>query len=550
MLGMLPDFGAPVTFFLNADYRERVPIKVPLTAKQITRMNRDVAFALRHGKQKASNRRISIAQEIEAERKPKTSDEDKIASLQAPITEKCDRTFAKHAAEPMNHIIKIPSTAAAAAAAAESPGKPSYVQRAAIAKAVVRELRRRADEDDPAPKPEAKANESAWDQSAPPAETWDTNDTQMAQKSTDAQQVLDLFVHVHGTKHFTVGGIDDPANVPAVAPITKYDNPAPKFLSKVDQFVNVEPNPATAKVAWTAGQNKLVDDAAHRASQARPDNLMGSLLHLTNSLVNRIMSRCDLMIAILLINALVLTITSRILSIAMLVASTLVTTISSSASSTSTYSRGRPPGDNHGMQRRSRSPQEYRNGYYDDQSPHNYPPPPRHNALENGGPSNDGPGNGPHDLPEYPESELTQECVLRDVQEMYMWCPIGWSTCNKAHTLDIPREPHTLLGLLTVSRYGKPPYELTVDDWQGFLNALFDNWNSRFDPPPNPELPADLKKTPSYRSSMNIYQLTAAEVSKTHVDVRIIDDSLSHEADYVFVDLTRTTNTGFISEPE
>ncbi|RKK83268.1 hypothetical protein BFJ63_vAg10744 [Fusarium oxysporum f. sp. narcissi] len=49
---------------------------------------------------------------------------------------------------------------------------------------------------------------------------------------------------------------------------------------------------------------------------------------------------------------------------------------------------------------------------------------------------------------------------------------------------------------------------------------------------------------------MNIYQLTAAEVSKTHVDVRIIDDSLSHEADYAFVDLTRTTNTGFISEPE
>uniref|UniRef100_A0A0D2XN89 Uncharacterized protein n=1 Tax=Fusarium oxysporum (strain Fo5176) TaxID=660025 RepID=A0A0D2XN89_FUSOF len=245
---MLPDFGAPVTFFLNADYRERVPIKVPLTAKQITRMNRDVAFALRH--------------EIEAERKPKTSDEDKIASLQAPITEKCDRTFAKHAAEPMNHIIKIPS-----AAAAESPGKPSYVQRAAIAKAVV-----------PAPKPEAKANESAWDQSAPPAETWDTNDTQMAQKSTDAQQVLDLFVHVHGTKDFTVGGIDDPANVPAVAPITKYDNPAPKFLSKVDQFVNVEPTPAAVKVAWTAGQNKLVDDADHRASQARPDNVVARIL--------------------------------------------------------------------------------------------------------------------------------------------------------------------------------------------------------------------------------------------------------------------------------
>ncbi|EXM32538.1 hypothetical protein FOTG_02861 [Fusarium oxysporum f. sp. vasinfectum 25433] len=399
MLGMLPDFGAPVTFFLNADYRERVPIKVPLTAKQITRMNRDVAFALRHGKRKASNRRISIAQEIEAERKPKTSDEDKIASLQAPITEKCDRTFAKHATEPVNHIIKIPSTAAAAAA--ESPGKPSYVQRAAIAKAVV-----------PAPKPEAKANESAWDQSAPPAETWDTNDTQMAQKSTDAQQVLDLFVHVHGTKDFTVGGIDDPANEPAVAPITKYDNPAPKFLSKVDQFVNVEPTPATAKVAWTAGQNKLVDDAAHRASQARPDNVVARILPCKCSF--RSLWRCS----------------------------------SWAACST--------------------SPTAWPIELCRD--------------------------NGPHDLPEYPEPELTQEYVLRDVQEMYMWCPIGWSTCNKAHTLDIPREAHTLLGLLAVSRYGKPPYELTVGDWQGFLNALFDNWNSRFDPPPNPELPADLKK--------------------------------------------------------
>ncbi|KAH7481593.1 hypothetical protein FOMA001_g8233 [Fusarium oxysporum f. sp. matthiolae] len=247
---MLPDVGASVTFFLNADYRECVPIKVPLTAKQITRINRDVAFALRHGNRMASNRRISIAQEIEAERQRKPSDQDKIASLQAPITEKCGRTFAKHAAEPVNHIINISSTASASAsAAAESPGKPLYVQRAAIAKAVVRELRRRADEDDPAPKPEAKANKSAWDQSAPPAETWDTNDTQMAQKSTDAQQVLDLFVHIYGIKDFTIARIDNPANKPVAAPITNFDSLVPKFLSKVDQSVDIKSTPATVNVA-------------------------------------------------------------------------------------------------------------------------------------------------------------------------------------------------------------------------------------------------------------------------------------------------------------
>ncbi|QKD54532.2 uncharacterized protein FOBCDRAFT_201721 [Fusarium oxysporum Fo47] len=239
MLGMLPDVGASVTFFLNADYRECVPIKVPLTAKQITRINRDVAFALRHGNRMASNRRISIAQEIEAERQRKPSDQDKIASLQAPITEKCDRTFAKHAAEPVNHIINISSTASASAsAAAESPGKPLYVQRAAIAKAVV-----------PAPKPEAKANKSAWDQSAPPAETWDTNDTQMAQKSTDAQQVLDLFVHIYGIKDFTIARIDNPANKPVAAPITNFDSLVPKFLSKVDQSVDIKSTPATVNVA-------------------------------------------------------------------------------------------------------------------------------------------------------------------------------------------------------------------------------------------------------------------------------------------------------------
>ncbi|KAF4443428.1 hypothetical protein FACUT_1352 [Fusarium acutatum] len=88
--------------------------------------------------------------------------------------------------------------------------------------------------------------------------------------------------HVHDNKGFGVPGIDDPANEPAVAPITKYDNPAPdeyqkapKFQSKVGQSVELESTPITAKFAWTAGQNKLADDAARRASKACPNKTQG-----------------------------------------------------------------------------------------------------------------------------------------------------------------------------------------------------------------------------------------------------------------------------------
>ncbi|EWZ37539.1 hypothetical protein FOZG_09528 [Fusarium oxysporum Fo47] len=127
---------------------------------------------------------------------------------------------------------------------------------------------------------------AAWDQSAPPAgSAWDTSDAKIGKTSTVAQQVLDLFHHVHGDKGFAVPGIDDPANEPPVAPITKYDNPAPdeyqkapKFQSKVGHSVDHESTPATAKVAWTAGQNKLVDDAARRASQACPGKVVARIL--------------------------------------------------------------------------------------------------------------------------------------------------------------------------------------------------------------------------------------------------------------------------------
>ncbi|KAF4343310.1 hypothetical protein FBEOM_2747 [Fusarium beomiforme] len=105
---ILPAVGAPVTFFLKADYRERVP----------------------PNEEKASNRRISIEQEISSARKKK---HDKVVDLEASIDEKCDRSFIMHAAEPFYHLIRTPS----ATAAAEHSGKPPSVQRAATGKAVV-----------------------------------------------------------------------------------------------------------------------------------------------------------------------------------------------------------------------------------------------------------------------------------------------------------------------------------------------------------------------------------------------------------------------------
>ncbi|KAF5678395.1 hypothetical protein FDENT_8971 [Fusarium denticulatum] len=78
----------------------------------------------------------------------------------------------------------------------------------------------------------------------------------------DSDSILDLFQHVHGNKGFGVPGIDDPAHEPAVAPITEYENPAPDKYQKAP------------KVQSKVGQNKLVDDAARRASKACPDKVV------------------------------------------------------------------------------------------------------------------------------------------------------------------------------------------------------------------------------------------------------------------------------------
>ncbi|KAF5989844.1 hypothetical protein FBULB1_526 [Fusarium bulbicola] len=115
----------------------------------------------------------------------------------------------------------------------------------------------------------------AWDQSAPPAEP----------APPVAQQLFKIVQDIYGPRGYSVPGLDNPADEPAVAPITQYDNPAPdkykkalKFQPKAGQSAEPEPTHTFAKVAWTAGQNKLVDDAARRATEACPDKVVVRVL--------------------------------------------------------------------------------------------------------------------------------------------------------------------------------------------------------------------------------------------------------------------------------
>ncbi|KAF5581355.1 hypothetical protein FPANT_8968 [Fusarium pseudoanthophilum] len=109
------------------------------------------------------------------------------------------------------------------------------------------------------------------------------------------------------------------------------------------------------------------------------------------------------------------------------------------------------------------------------------------------GPQGNGPlGNGGHELPEYIDPELTQEHVLRDIHVLPDR-PAGQHVTK--HTQLTSHEKVMLFLVFQRLRdTANPPYRLTVSDWQSFFNALFDNWNSRFDPPADPELPARQSK--------------------------------------------------------
>ncbi|KAG5762838.1 hypothetical protein H9Q72_009063 [Fusarium xylarioides] len=116
---IVPDDGAPVTFSLPAKYRERVPPKHALSAKQVGHITRNITNAFRLEKR----------------------DNDKVADLESSIDEQYTRSFVTHAAQPIYQLTTTPSSAA------ELQASPS-VQRAATAKAVIHELCSRDDEED------------------------------------------------------------------------------------------------------------------------------------------------------------------------------------------------------------------------------------------------------------------------------------------------------------------------------------------------------------------------------------------------------------------
>ncbi|KAF5678394.1 hypothetical protein FDENT_8970 [Fusarium denticulatum] len=102
--------------------------------------------------------------------------------------------------------------------------------------------------------------------------------------------------------------------------------------------------------------------------------------------------------------------------------------------------------------------------------------------------SNGPQGNGGRELPQYIDPGLTQEHVLSDIHVL-PHRPAGQHVTK--HTQLTSHEKVMLFLVFQRLRdNANPPYRLTVSDWQSFLNALFDNWNSRFDPPADPELPA------------------------------------------------------------
>jgi hypothetical protein len=64
LLRMVSDDGASVTFFLPTEYRERIPPKHALSARQVGHITRDITNAFRLGEEKVSNHSTSIEVEI------------------------------------------------------------------------------------------------------------------------------------------------------------------------------------------------------------------------------------------------------------------------------------------------------------------------------------------------------------------------------------------------------------------------------------------------------------------------------------------------------
>ncbi|KAF5559872.1 hypothetical protein FNAPI_4514 [Fusarium napiforme] len=284
---MVPDDGAPVAFSLPAEYRERVPPKHALSAKQVGFITRDITNAFRLGEEKASKHH-----------------NDKVADPEASIDGQCTSSFVTHAAQPVYRLTTTPS--AAAELQASTP-----VQRATTARAVVHELCSRDDElctMHPHIKKSGTSSDDGWGAPPPATDDWQTpqppigdesdiSDAHIDDKSdlpaipryevvpplqvvlapsvklltsslpsTEANhedQAPESMAHVEGLVSVPV--ID--GHEEATASFTEYEEPefgkykqAEVFMSAKDiDGGSFDQSSSKPRVAWTAAQNKVVN---------------------------------------------------------------------------------------------------------------------------------------------------------------------------------------------------------------------------------------------------------------------------------------------------
>jgi hypothetical protein len=97
-----------------------------------------------------------------------------------------------------------------------------------------------------------------------------------------SQKVLDSVAHVQGIVSVPALDVDEEAP----DPVAKYEEPKPGeykepvgFKSAKDTGASPNQSSGKARVAWTAGQNKLVDDAARHAAQKCSDKVVSSMCY-------------------------------------------------------------------------------------------------------------------------------------------------------------------------------------------------------------------------------------------------------------------------------
>ncbi|KAF4458022.1 hypothetical protein F53441_176 [Fusarium austroafricanum] len=119
---------------------------------------------------------------------------------------------------------------------------------------------------------------------------WQTDKPNHKPIATD--EALALMQHYDSKKRFSIPALDKPEDEAAIAPVSKYDDPAPTEYGKSKGFKSTESQPFQdtiapfAKVAWLAGQNQLCEDAVKRLVKRCPDKVVVRSLPFKRELKN------------------------------------------------------------------------------------------------------------------------------------------------------------------------------------------------------------------------------------------------------------------------